>query len=57
MIGIDGVPTSAIAAGCAPILQKAAEKTLLKWRWQPPTRNGEPVEARTKIAIQYQLEG
>jgi len=36
-------------------LAKSAEKAVKKWRYQPKTVNGEPVEVQTTIAVVFAL--
>jgi TonB family protein len=57
-IGKDGSVTHAVVARSSghPLLDaRAASYVRDTWRWQPPTRNGKPVVATTKVKVVFNL--
>lgn len=40
----------------SPLLTRSAKECVSRWRYQPAQLNGQPVEAVTKIKVQFELE-
>ena len=55
IIGVDGLPVSAIAVDGPPQLIPTAEGYALKWKFQPAMVNGAPVQARFKLTLPFRL--
>ncbi len=36
-----------------PALDRAAQKGVMQWRWQPATRGGKPVQARVRVGVNF----
>ncbi len=56
LVNANGVPTSIeVVKGIRPDLDAAAKAALSKWRFQPGTMNGQPVDARVNVEITFSL--
>jgi periplasmic protein TonB len=54
-IGTDGVPRSTVCLTGNSVLCQMAVEAIGKWRYQPATSDGQPVEAQTLITFNFQL--
>ncbi len=55
LIGKDGRVRSAkvYKSSGHPALDRAAREAVLRWKWEPATRGGQPVEARIRVGVQF----
>jgi protein TonB len=52
----DGIPTNLrIARGVRPDVDKAVVDAVQKWRFEPATRDGKPVEATITVEVDFHL--
>lgn len=57
LIDTKGKPESATARDCGPGFAAESERTILRWRWEPPKLDGERVRARTLIKVVFKVGG
>jgi TonB family protein len=57
VIGTDGTIKDLEVMSGKPPLARAAMDAVSRWRYQPTTLNGKPVEVETEIDVNFQLEG
>jgi TonB family protein len=57
VIGKDGTLQNLHAASGSPLLIQAALDAVKQWRYKPCHQDGEPVEAETKITLNFSLSG
>lgn len=55
LIGADGVPYNVAVMDCPWVFYVETRDALMQWRWEPPTVEGTPTRASTKIGITYRL--
>lgn len=56
LVSMNGVPTNIeVVKGIRPDLDKAATEALARWRFQPGTADGKPVDARVNVEITFNL--
>ncbi|MBS1717391.1 MAG: TonB family protein [Armatimonadetes bacterium] len=58
-VGADGVPTDVKVAQSTGIfeLDRLALEAAKKWRFQPATRDGQPVPGKVRLTIEFRVEG
>lgn len=56
IVGTDGAPRQLKVLHGHPILTQAAIKAVGKWRYEPTTLAGEPVEVLTTVNVVFHLE-
>jgi protein TonB len=54
-VGIDGVPRSPVCVAGNSVLCQMAFEAISKWRYEPATSDGRPVEAQVLISFSFQL--
>jgi len=54
-IGTDGLPRVLTCITGSSALCQMAQDAIRKWRYQPATKNGQPVEAQTSVSFNFQL--
>jgi protein TonB len=54
-VGTDGVPRKAVCLSGNSLLCQMALEAVGKWRYEPATSGGQPVEAQTLINFSFQL--
>jgi len=55
-IGLDGVPSDAIATEGPPQLRDYAANWAKTWRFEPAMMNGQPQYARFKLTMPFKLK-
>ncbi len=57
VVGVDGKPSSVKAAQSTgnDELDRLALETARKWRFKPATRDGQPIESRVRLHIEFQV--
>lgn len=56
IIGKDGSVREAKLISGPPMLVKAAQNAVKKWKYEPTLLNGEPVEVSTMVSIAFSLD-
>jgi outer membrane biosynthesis protein TonB len=56
IVGLDGVPTSAVAKSGPPQLRPSAEAYAMQWRFEPALMNGQPQLARFILTMPFSLK-
>jgi protein TonB len=57
-IGTDGrvIAVQVLRSSGSPILDAAARRAALEWRFRPATQDGQPVPAQARTTVQFRLE-
>jgi protein TonB len=55
LIAKDGSAKTTRAVEGHPQLVRAAEEAVRKWKWDPTTLNGEPVEVISQVVLDFKI--
>lgn len=55
VVGVDGVPVSAKAIDGPPQLRPSSESYAMQWRFEPAMQNGQAVQSRFRLTVNFKL--